>query len=379
MHSRLFRILAMALALGLAVTAAAVAGGNREESQEDQQSQEQQQDETDRAESGQSQSSGNAQPSQSGSGQPGSEPAVDPDGEPVAVVNGTALSNERFNDAVARNELQMRRQSQGAPISDTQLSDMKSNILEGMINEELLYQEAQEKSISASNSEVEEQIQQYKGQYGDEGFAQALSNAGMNEDQLRSEISRSLTIQKLLEQEVTSGIEVTDEEIRKFYDENTQMFEQSQSVKASHILIDTRDAETEEAKQEARARAEELLDQLEGGADFAELAREHSEGPSAQNGGSLPQFSRGEMVPPFEEAAFALEPGETSDVVETRFGFHIIRVEEKSAGGTTPYEEVKPQIAQYLEQQKQQEAVQSYLDELKDAPDNEIERNVDFG
>ncbi|NBF41107.1 MAG: peptidylprolyl isomerase [Spirochaetes bacterium] len=374
MQSRLFRIIAMALALGLAVTVAATAGGNREESQEDQQSQEQQQDQADQADSEQSQPSGNAQPAQ-----PGSEPAVDPDGEPVAVVNGSALSNERFNDAVARNEMQMRRQSQGAPISETQLNDMKSNILEGMINEELLYQEAQQQGISASESEVEQQIQQYKGQYGEEGFASALANAGMNEEQLRSEISRSLTIQNLLEEEVTSGIDVTDEEVREFYEENTQMFEESQSVKASHILIDTRDAETEEAKEEARARAEDLLEQLEGGADFAELAREYSEGPSAQNGGSLPQFSRGEMVPPFEEAAFALEAGEISDVVETRFGFHIIRVEEKSEGGATPYEEVEPQIAQYLEQQKQQEAVQTYLDELKEAPENEIERNVEFG
>lgn len=376
MQSRLFRIVAMALALGLAVTVAATAGGNREESQEDQESQEQeqQQDQTDQSGGEQGLPSGNAQPAQ-----PDSEPAVDPDGEPVAVVNGTALSNERFNDAVARNELQMRRQSQGAPISDTQLNDMKANILEGMINEELLYQVAQEQDISASESEVEEQIQQYKGQYGEEGFASALANAGMNEDQLRSEISRSLTIQKLLEEEVTSGIDVTDEEVREFYEENTQMFEESQSVKASHILIDTREAETEEAKEEARARAEELLEELEDGADFAELAREHSEGPSAQNGGSLPQFSRGEMVPSFEEAAFALEAGEISDVVETRFGFHIIKVEEKSTGGTTPYEEVKPQIAQYLEQQRQQEAVQAYLDELKEAPENEIERNVEFG
>lgn len=376
MQSRLFRIVAMALALGLAVTVAVTAGGNREESQEDQQSQEQeqQQEQADQADGGQGLPSGNAQPAQ-----PESEPAVDPDGEPVAVVNGTALSNERFNDAVARNELQMRRQSQGAPISDTQLNDMKSNILEGMINEELLYQKAEEQGISASESEVEEQIEQYKGQYGEEGFASALANAGMNEDQLRSEISRSLTIQKLLEEEVTSGIEVTDEEVREFYEENTEMFEESQSVKASHILIDTRDAETEEEKEEARARAEELLEELEGGADFAELAREYSEGPSAQNGGSLPQFSRGEMVPPFEEAAFALEAGEISDVVETRFGFHIIKVEEKSAGGATPYEEVKPQIAQYLEQQRQQEAVQAYLDELKEAPENEIERNVEFG
>ncbi|MFP4373255.1 MAG: peptidylprolyl isomerase [Spirochaetaceae bacterium] len=373
MHSRLFRIVVMALALGLAVTVAATAGGNREEREEEQQSG-QQQDRPSETLEEEGRSGGSEQAS------PGdSDPAVDVDGDPVAVINGVPLSNERFNDAVARNELQMSRQSQGAPVSETQLNDMKSNILEGMINEELLHQEAQDKDISAAESEVEEQIGQYKGQYGDEGFEQALANAGLDEDQLRDEIARSLTIQKLLEQEVTSGIEVGDDEVREFYDENTEMFEQSQSVKASHILIETGDAESDEDKEDARARAEELLTELEEGADFAELAREHSEGPSAPDGGSLPRFSRGEMVPSFEEAAFALEPGETSDVVETRFGFHIIRVEEKSEGGTTPYEEVRPQIAQYLEQQKQQEAVQAYIDELKNDPDTVIERNVEFG
>jgi peptidyl-prolyl cis-trans isomerase C len=355
----------MILALGLAVTVAATAGGGQEQEEQDTQQ------ETEQDERGDS-TGGQADGQQSDGGG-----AVDVDGEPVAVVNGVALSNQRFNDAVQRNELQMRRQSRGQPVSETQLNDMKANILEGMINEEVLYQHAEEQGVAVSDSEVDERIEQYRSQYGEDGFADALSRAGMTEEELRREIRRSLTIQQLLEEEVTGDIEVTESEQREFYDENTNMFAQPESVTASHILISTQEAESEEARQEALERAEELKTQLEEGADFAELAREHSEGPSASRGGSLGQFSRGQMVPPFEEAAFALEPGEISDVVETRFGYHIIKVDEKNDGGTTPYEEVKGQIGQYLEQQRQQEAVQSYIDELK--ADADIERNVSFG
>jgi peptidyl-prolyl cis-trans isomerase C len=368
MHSRLFRIVAMMLALGLAVTVAATAGGGQEQEQDDAQ---EQTGEAGQDQDGQDAGSGSDAAQAEGAG------AVDVDGEPVAVVNGVELSNQRFNDAVQRNEVQMRRQSRGQPVTETQLNDMKANILEGMINEEVLYQQATDQDIAASDTEVDERIQQYRSQYGEDGFADALSRAGMTEEQLRREIRRSLTIQRLLEEEVTGGLEVTESEQREFYDENTNMFAQPESVTASHILISTQEAQTEEARQEARTRAEELKSQLDEGADFAELAREHSEGPSASRGGSLGEFSRGQMVPPFEEAAFALEAGEISDIVETRFGYHIIRVEEKSDGGTTPYEEVKGQIGQYLEQQKQQEAIQSYIDELKAEAD--IERNVSFG
>ncbi|MFO8064194.1 MAG: peptidylprolyl isomerase [Spirochaetia bacterium] len=356
MYSRLFRLAALALVLALAVAVSVSAGGGQEEEQESA-------TETEQAAEDSTQSDDAQQQSDGGDG-------------PVAIVNGVEVSNTRFEDAIERNEMQMRQQAQGQEIPEQQLNEMKSQVLEGMINEELLYQVAQENDVGASEEAVEEQIDQYKGQYGDDGFASALQNAGMDEDQLRDEIQRSLTIQNLIEQEVGSEMEVTEEEQREFYDENTEMFEQDERITASHILISTEEAETDEADQEARERAEELRSELEDGADFGELAEEHSEGPSASREGSLGEVSRGQMVPAFEEAAFALEPGEISDVVETQFGYHIIKVDDKSEGGTTPYEEAQGQIGQYLQQQKQQEAIQGYLDELKE--DAEIQRLVDF-
>ena len=370
MNTRLFRLMTMVLAFALVFTLGAVAGGNQEQEASPEAEQEQETAE----QSGEStQDDGEAAADDAAD----AESESVEEGEAVAVVNGEPITSERFESAVERNELQMRRQAQGQPIPEGQLNSMKSNVLEGMINEELLYQTAQDQDLTVDQGTVEEEIQQYKSQYGEDGFARALENAGMSEGEFRSEVERSLTIQQLIEQEVSSQIEVTEGEQRDFYDNNPDMFEQPESITASHILISTQEAEDDTAKEEARQRAEELKAQLDDGADFAQLAQEHSEGPSASRGGSLGQFSRGQMVPAFEEAAFAMEPGEISDVVETRFGYHIIKVEEKSEGGTTPYEEIKSQIGQYLEQQKQQEAVQSYLDELK--ADADIERNVDFG
>jgi peptidyl-prolyl cis-trans isomerase C len=373
------------MALALVVAASVTAGGNQEEQADTGESTEQDTTGETTAEG----SSADAQESESGSSDNAETAAPEEDastsdaeltvdaGEPVAVVNGVPIPSERFNNLVQRNEVQMRRQSRGAQISDTQINDMKSNVLEQMINTELLYQAAEDENVSVSDEEVDQQIQQYKNQYGEQGFADALQRSGTTEEELRGDLRKSIAIQELIEQELGSDIEVTETDQRDFYDENPDMFEQPESVTASHILISTQDLEGEEAKQEAKERAEELRTQLEEGADFAELAEEHSEGPSASRGGSLGQFSRGQMVPAFEEAAFALEPGEISDIVETRFGYHIIKVDDKSEAGTTPYEEVKDQIGQYLEQQKRQEAIQSYIDELKD--DADIERNVDFG
>ncbi|MFP4011957.1 MAG: peptidylprolyl isomerase [Spirochaetaceae bacterium] len=361
MFSRVFRAMAIMLALVLAVAVSATAGGGQEQEQDEEES---------------TQTEEEASQTESEEDRDSTPIDVEEGDEPVAVVNGVPLSNERFQDAVERNRMQVQQQqNQGQPLSEDQMNEMRANVLDGMINEELLYQEAQEQDVSASDDQVDQQLDQYREQYGEEGFTEALQNAGMTEEQLREELARSLTIQRLIEQEVDVEADVTEEERQQFYDENPEMFEQPESVTASHILLSTQEAESDAEREEARERAEELHDELEEGADFEELAREHSEDPSAEQGGSLGEFSRGQMVPAFEDAAFALEPGEISDVVETQFGYHIIKVDEKSEGGTSSYDEVKDQIGQYLTQQKQQQAVQGYIEELKEGA--EIERNVD--
>ena len=296
--------------------------------------------------------------------------------EAVAEVNGEAVLRGEFDAAFTRARQRMMQQNPMAP--QGQLDQLRGQVLENLIDRELLYQESITEGFGVSDDRVDLELETIRANFAtQEEFQQALSNLGVSEDELELDIAKSLAIQTLLEEQVLSAIEVSDDEARSFYDENEEMFTQPDQVRARHILISTQGLENEEAVLEARDRARELLGQLEQGADFAELAEEHSEGPSAPRGGDLGLFGRGQMVPPFEEAAFALEPGEVSDVVETQFGYHIIQVTEKVAGGPVPFGDVQGDINQYLLQQKQGEAIQGYVDSLKE--EAEIVRHVEFG
>ena len=175
-----------------------------------------------------------------------------------------------------------------------------------------------------------------------------------------------MLIQKFLEEEVASQVELSDEELQEFYNENPNYFETPESVSASHILIQLGEDASEADKAEALRKIEEVAAKVEAGEDFAELAKEFSEGPSAPDGGDLGSFQRGRMVPAFEEVAFNLEPGEVSGIVETQFGYHLIKVAEKTEAGTMDFEEAKEAIRGFLKQQKEQEAVTSYIENLKE-------------
>ena len=123
--------------------------------------------------------------------------------------------------------------------------------------------------------------------------------------------------------------------------------------------------DTAERKKQAREKAEALLKRVKGGDDFAEVARTESSCPSKALGGDLGNFGRGQMVPPFEEAVFAMKPGEISDVVESSFGFHIIKLSEKNPAAQAKYEDVKTKIVQYLKDEKVRKLVAAYVEELK--------------
>jgi peptidyl-prolyl cis-trans isomerase C len=115
----------------------------------------------------------------------------------------------------------------------------------------------------------------------------------------------------------------------------------------------------------ARAKIDGVLKRAKAGEDFAALAKENSADGSASQGGDLGFFPRGRMVPAFDQAAFALKPGEISEVVTSEFGYHIIKLTEKKVGATVPFEEVKPQVLEYLNNQKKQQRVDSFIDEAK--------------
>jgi len=183
----------------------------------------------------------------------------------------------------------------------------------------------------------------------DEAFQQALAAQGFSLAQLQRQLRASMLVAKLVDKEINPKISVQDADVDTFYQQNLERFKQSETVHASHIMIGLPPNADATAKQQARAKAQAVLKQVRGGADFAKLAAEQSNDTgSAGRGGDLGFFPKGQMEPAFDAAAFAVKAGEVSGLVETSFGFHIIKVHEHRPPRTQPLTEVGGQIKEFL-------------------------------
>ena len=165
-----------------------------------------------------------------------------------------------------------------------------------------------------------------------------------NKEQYRIPEKLSVVYLEVDPKDFGGEVEITEKEIESYYEYNAKMYSEPKQVKAKHILFKFEQDDPEEAKNKVRERAEKVLEKARKGENFAALAKEHSEGPSKSQGGDLGYFKTGQMEPPFEEAAFALKKGEISDLVQTRFGYHIILVEDIKEAGMTPLEQVREDI-----------------------------------
>jgi peptidyl-prolyl cis-trans isomerase C len=294
----------------------------------------------------------------------------------VAVVNGTVIKQAEFDSEMSR--VLERLQRTGRIPNDLERSQIKKQVLENLIARELLYQESQKKGIKVDQKEIEEQITALKGRFPSEvEFKNALSTANLTEADLRFQFERDVAIRKLLDDQIGGKSTVSEKESRAYYDSNLASFKKSEQVRASHILIKVDPGADEAKKAEARTKIESLQAKLKNGEDFGALAKEYSEGPSGPKGGDLGFFGRGQMVKPFEEVAFSMKPGQVSGMVETRFGYHLIMVTERTPESTLSYEEVKDRLEQYLKQQKVQEEIAAYVETLKS--NAKIERFVKEG
>ena len=286
----------------------------------------------------------------------------------AAVVNGSIITEEALSFETQRFMEQMARQGQ-VP-NEAMMPQMRENVLNRMIEEELLYQDSQAKAIKVPEDRVKTELASIKERFPSEKeYQDALAGIGMSEDALAQKITRGVAIEELIKTHIIQEIAVSEKESRAFYDQNASMFEKPEQVKASHILIKTAEDATEDQKMEARKKIDDVRKKAVEGEDFAVLAKEFSEGPSNARGGDLGYFSRGQMVKPFEDVAFALKKGEISDVVETQFGYHIIIVTDHRPASVVDYETAKAQIEERLKQEKSMRQIRQYIETLREKAD----------
>jgi peptidyl-prolyl cis-trans isomerase C len=191
-----------------------------------------------------------------------------------------------------------------------------------------------------------------------------LEMLDLSDKDFHADVEKSMRVRKLIEQVNPLPTDVSADEISAFYKANPEKFQAPERVRASHILLVTAPTDGEDVKEQKRRKLEGIKAEIDTGADFAELARKHSNCPSAQRGGDLGYFSRNQMVKPFEEAAFGLEPGTVSDIVETRFGFHLIKTIDRQEASLTPLEQAQDKIKAFLLGQKHQEMTNQYVAKL---------------
>jgi len=215
---------------------------------------------------------------------------------------------------------------------DYKLQLDKSMVLDQMISEKMLIQEAKNIGLEKDN-DVLEQIKK---------------------------MTEQILVQVLIEREILDKIKINDEEVLEYYEQNKESFTEKEQVYLYNILL-----ETEEE-------AQNVLEQLKAGGDFSEIAKEKSTGPSAAQGGDLGYLTKGTIIPEIEEVVFALEVEELSEIINTDFGFHILKITEKKPETVKSFEEVKEDIIQTLLPNKQKEAFDNLLEELKSKSEIEI-------
>ncbi|HWF84465.1 MAG TPA: peptidylprolyl isomerase, partial [Vicinamibacterales bacterium] len=256
----------------------------------------------------------------------------------IAKVNGETVERWELETAIKGVEGRA-----GSPIPPERHDEIVRGLIDQLVAFHVLSQEAHARKLDATDTDVQARMGQFKGGFPDEqAFQKALSAQGMTLDQLQKQTRMGLEVSKVLDAEVNSKIAVQDADVDTFYKENTERFKQGETVHASHILISVPQGADAATKQAARVKAQQVLKQVKAGGDFAALAKANSQDGSAQNGGDLGFFPKGQMEPTFEQTAFALKPGTTSGLVETPFGFHIIKVLERRPPRTAPLEEVAP-------------------------------------
>lgn len=242
------------------------------------------------------------------------------------------------------------------------------------IGAKLLLDEAARLDIPVSEPEVDEQVEQIVTQVGGrEAFNKALAAQKTNEETFRAQIRQGKRVDKLVAQATSGTAEPTEADIEQYFKDHKAEFSAGEQVLAQHILV-TPDGDAEASKKEAYTKINDIRERIVSGAKtFESEAADHSTCPSGKEGGSLGWFGRGMMVPEFDSEAFAMKIGDVSGIIETQFGYHIIKKTDHNKGGETDFDTVREQIRDMLRHSRRGSAMTAYVSELRSKAKIEME------
>ncbi|MDY0017003.1 MAG: peptidylprolyl isomerase [Candidatus Delongbacteria bacterium] len=278
----------------------------------------------------------------------------------MVKVNGYEITEKEFDMALEERKYALRKNE----LEKQDVEEVADILIEGA----LMLEKAAAENITVSEQDIEGMISRMKQSFkSEEDFFKVLEKTGDDINTLRVRVERNLKLRNFVVKKFFEDTKVSDDDLLKYYEQYPERFSRGEEVRASHILF----AETE--KETALNIHEKLTEQ---NGDFAEEAKLYSICPSKENGGDLGYFDRGKMVPEFEQAAFATPIGEISDLIQSQFGYHIIKVTDKREGGKFELDEIREQLRQSMINSIVNHKIRKYTSELKEKADIQIDTDI---
>ncbi|HEY3861581.1 MAG TPA: peptidylprolyl isomerase [Verrucomicrobiae bacterium] len=287
----------------------------------------------------------------------------------VATGEGFEIKRSQVDDAFINYSASVT--ANGGSIPDGERETVRSKLMDNLIINKILLQKATADDKAAVAKLVDAEIAHARSNApSPEDFDAEIKARNTTLDKLRSQEIDKMLSQRVLVNALTNGITVPDADVKKFYDDHPDRFEKPETVRAAHLLVSTQDPITKQnlppdKKREKLKLAQDLKARLDKGENFAALVKQYSDDPGSKDKGGEYTFGKGQMVPEFEAAAFSMKPGQISDLVETKFGYHIIKLLEKFPATKVDFAKAEPDIRDYLIEQKAKAGLPAYLEKLK--------------
>ncbi len=283
------------------------------------------------------------------------------------IVNGQEISGEAVQFELDR--LVRFYMSHGMTINEVKenLTKLEEKALDQAIGAKLLLDRANELALPVTAEQIDAEVQKVITQVGgEENYKKALEAQGITEESFKKELEKGARVNALVQQACSEVSDPTEDEIEAFYAAHKAEYKVPHQVHCQHILVKIEEKDLPEAKSAAFEKIRAIRERILAGGDFAEEAKQHSDCPSGQEGGSLGWFGRGMMVPEFDKCAFEMKKGEVSDIVTTQFGFHIIYKADERGGEEQTLVDVHDQIKDLLRHEARGRAMDAFVAELRE-------------